>query len=98
MTEPSFPVQVIRGMTVVAAPQEIDITNAGVLRAALLRAAAPTRADLVVDMPGPGSATRPGRMPFSARTNEPGPKAGRSGWSSPARRSAASWPSPPWTV
>ena len=29
MTEPSFPVQVIRGMTVVAAPQEIDITNAG---------------------------------------------------------------------
>ena len=50
MTEPSFPVQVIRGVPVVTAPQEIDITNAGELRAALLRAAASTRADLVVDM------------------------------------------------
>ena len=53
MTEPSFPVEVIRGVPVVIAPAELDITNAGDLRAALLRAAA-TRpdADLVVDMTG----------------------------------------------
>jgi anti-sigma B factor antagonist len=50
MTEPGFPVQVIRGVPVVIAPQEIDITNAGRLRAALLQAAARPGAALVVDM------------------------------------------------
>ncbi|GEM_PF-4645147 len=37
MTEPRFPVQIIRGVPVVVAPQEID--NAEELRAALLSAA-----------------------------------------------------------
>jgi anti-anti-sigma factor len=50
LAEPRFPVQVIRGVPVVAAPQEVDITNAGLLRAALLRAAARPGATLVVDM------------------------------------------------
>jgi anti-sigma B factor antagonist len=50
MTEPRFPVQVIRGVPVVIAPEEIDITNAGLLRAALLRAAARPGAVLVADM------------------------------------------------
>jgi anti-sigma B factor antagonist len=50
MTEPGFPVQVIRGVAVVIAPQEIDITNAGRLRAALLHAAARPGAALAVDM------------------------------------------------
>jgi anti-anti-sigma factor len=50
MTEPGFPVQVIRGVPVVIAPQEIDITNADRLRAALLQAAARPGAALVVDM------------------------------------------------
>jgi anti-anti-sigma regulatory factor len=40
MTEPMFPVQITRGVPVVIAPEEIDITNAGQLRAALLHAAA----------------------------------------------------------
>jgi anti-sigma B factor antagonist len=50
MTEPRFPVRIYRGAPVVTAPQEIDITNAGELRAALLHAAARPGAVLVVDM------------------------------------------------
>jgi anti-sigma B factor antagonist len=50
MTEPGFPVRITCGMPVVIAPQEIDITNAGQLRAALLYAAARPGAALVVDM------------------------------------------------
>jgi anti-sigma B factor antagonist len=51
----SFPVEVVQGVPVVAAPEEIDVTNAEELRAALLRAA-PLRASgdgswtLVVDL------------------------------------------------
>ena len=50
MTEPRFPVRITRGVPVVIAPDEIDITNAGALRAALLRAAARPGPALVVDM------------------------------------------------
>jgi anti-anti-sigma factor len=50
MTEPRFPVRITRGAPVVIVPQEIDITNAGELRAALLHAAARPGAALVVDM------------------------------------------------
>lgn len=50
MTEPRFPVQVIRDVPVVIAPEEIDITNAGALRTALLHAAARPGPVLVVDM------------------------------------------------
>ena len=50
MTEPAFPVQIVRGVPVVTAPQEVDITNASRLRAALLQAAARPGPVLVVDM------------------------------------------------
>jgi anti-sigma B factor antagonist len=50
MTEPRFPVQVTRGVPVVITPDEIDITNAAALRAALLHAAARPGPALVVDM------------------------------------------------
>jgi anti-sigma B factor antagonist len=50
MTEPRFPVSITRGVPVVTAPQEIDITNVGQLRAALLHAAAGPGPALVVDM------------------------------------------------
>jgi anti-sigma B factor antagonist len=50
MPEPSFPVELVDGVPVVAAPEEIDITNAGGLRAALFQAAAPGDGTLVVDM------------------------------------------------
>ena len=52
MTEPRLPVQITRGVPVVIAPQEIDITNADRLRAALLHAAARPGPALVVDMTG----------------------------------------------
>jgi anti-sigma B factor antagonist len=45
-----FPVQVIGGVPVVAAPEEIDITNADALRSALLHTAADGHRTLVVDM------------------------------------------------
>ena len=38
MPETSFPVEVIEGVPVVTAPEEIDITNADGLQAALLEA------------------------------------------------------------
>ena len=65
MPETSFPVEVIEGVPVVTAPEEIDITNADGLQAALLEAvllepaqretaqretAEPGRAMVVVDM------------------------------------------------
>jgi anti-sigma B factor antagonist len=48
--EISFPVEMAGGVPVVTAPEEIDITNAGGLRAALLQAAAQGNRTLVVDM------------------------------------------------
>jgi anti-sigma B factor antagonist len=50
MLEVRFPVDVIGGVPVVAAPEEIDITNATALRAALLDAAASGHGTFVVDM------------------------------------------------
>jgi anti-anti-sigma factor len=50
MPEVSFPVGVIDGVPVVAAPEEIDVTNAGELRAALFQAAAAGNPTLIVDM------------------------------------------------
>ena len=50
MPEVSFPVAVTGGVPVVIAPEEIDITNAAGLRAALLQAAAAGNRTLVVDM------------------------------------------------
>ena len=50
MTEPRFPVRITRGVPVVIAPEEIDITNAGALRAALLHAASRPGPAMVVDM------------------------------------------------
>jgi len=49
MPDARFPVEVVRGVPVVAAPEEIDITNAEALRAALLTAA-DGHGTLVVDM------------------------------------------------
>ena len=46
----TFPLHVIMGVPVVAAPEEIDITNAAELRAALVEAAASGHKALVVDM------------------------------------------------
>ena len=52
MPDDSFPVEVLGGVPVVAAPEEIDITNAEALHSALLAAAAAAdrQGTLVVDM------------------------------------------------
>src|SRR5580693_5401708 len=50
MPDGSFPVEIVKGMPVVAAPEEIDITNAEALRATLLNAVANGHGRLVVDM------------------------------------------------
>ena len=50
MPDVRFPVEAVRGVPVVAAPEEIDITNAEALRAALSTAAADGHGTLVVDM------------------------------------------------
>jgi anti-anti-sigma factor len=48
--EISFPVEVVEGVPVVTAPEEIDLANAAGLQAALLEAVEPGRALVVVDM------------------------------------------------
>ena len=50
MPEIGFPVELVRGVPVVGAPEEIDITNAAGLRAALLESAARGHGTFVVDM------------------------------------------------
>jgi anti-sigma B factor antagonist len=50
MPEDRFPVEVVQGVPVVAAPEEIDITNAEALRSALITAATDGHGTLVVDM------------------------------------------------
>jgi anti-sigma B factor antagonist len=50
MPDIRFPVEVVEGVPVVGAPEEIDITNATDLRAAMLEAAAQGQGTLVVDM------------------------------------------------
>ncbi len=52
MSDPSFPVCVRDGLAVVTTPAEIDISNAGPLREALLAAAATGQRVIVVDMSG----------------------------------------------
>ena len=50
MPEACFPVEVADGVPIVTAPEEIDITNAAALRAALAGAAGQGDGALVVDM------------------------------------------------
>ena len=50
MPDTGFSVEVVRGVPVVAVPEEVDINNAAGLRAALLQAATHAHETLVVDM------------------------------------------------
>jgi anti-sigma B factor antagonist len=52
MNDGSFPVELVRGVPVVALPAEIDITNAEELRSALLEAGTLGHGTLVIDMTG----------------------------------------------
>jgi anti-sigma B factor antagonist len=50
MNHIKFPIEMVRGIPVVTAPEEIDITSAGGLRAALVDSAARGQGTLVVDL------------------------------------------------
>ena len=50
MPDVRFPVEVIKGVPVLTAPEEIDITNAGELETALLRSARRGPGGFVVDL------------------------------------------------
>ncbi|HEY2553565.1 MAG TPA: STAS domain-containing protein [Streptosporangiaceae bacterium] len=50
MPDVKFPTQLVAGVPVVAAPEEIDITNAEEMRSALLKAAANGQRAIVMDM------------------------------------------------
>lgn len=52
MSDPSFPISVQHGQAVLATPEEIDISNAGLLRDALASAIASGQPLIVVDMSG----------------------------------------------
>ena len=52
MRDDRYPFEVVSGVPVVTAPEEIDITNAEELRSALLEAVAHGPGSLVVDMTG----------------------------------------------
>jgi anti-sigma B factor antagonist len=52
MPELRLPVELVGGVPVITAPKEIDFTNAAVLRAALLEAAAYGRGATVADLSG----------------------------------------------
>ena len=52
MPDGRFPVEAARGVPVVTTPEEIDITNAAGLRAAVLQAAAHGHGTFAVDMTG----------------------------------------------
>ena len=50
MHDGRFPIELVSGVPVVAAPEEVDIVNTPELRSALLKAAAHSSATLVADM------------------------------------------------
>lgn len=52
MSDPSFPLSLYDGQAVVTTPEEIDISNAGLLREALQAATANGQPVIVVDMSG----------------------------------------------
>jgi anti-sigma B factor antagonist len=52
VSDPSFPLSVQHGQAVVTTPEEIDISNAGLLREALASAIASGQPLIVVDMSG----------------------------------------------
>ena len=97
MPDGSFPVEIVKGMPVVAAPEEIDITNAGAPRAALLNAAANGHDRLVVDMTRTQFCDSSGLHTLIAAHKRAEPRAVRSCSSYPVPPSCGFSHSPAWT-
>jgi anti-anti-sigma factor len=70
----------VSGVPVVAAPAEIDVTNAGWLRSVLLEAAACGHGTFVVDMTGTQFCASAGVGVLARRTRGRWPKAASCGW------------------
>jgi anti-anti-sigma factor len=95
MPRASFRVEMVSGVPVVGAPEEIDITNAAGLRAALLDATAHGNGMLVVDMSQTQFCDSAGlNVLVRARISGHRPKVVRCCWSSALLRSSASLQSP----
>ena len=80
MVDGRFPVGVVDGVAVVTAPEEIDITNAPDLRAALLEAAAQGNSTLVADLSGTQFCDSSGLHTCWRPISGPRPKAVSSCW------------------
>jgi anti-anti-sigma factor len=98
MPDAGFPVEVIRSVPVVAAPEDIDITNAAELRTALRQAAARGHRTFVVDMSRRQFCDTAGLHALVGAHKRPAPRAARYCWSSVAILSSASSRSPGLTA
>jgi anti-anti-sigma factor len=98
MPEANFPVEVVSGVPVVTALEEIDITNAAGLRAALLEAAADGSRTLVVDMAQTQICDSAGLNVLVRAHKGPGPRVVSCCWSSVPLPSCASSRSPASTA
>ena len=98
MQDGRFPVELASGVPVVAAPQEIDITNAPDLGSALLAAAADRPGTLVADLTRTRFCDSSGVHACWRRISAPRPTAANSCWSFPMPRCSASSRSPALTA
>jgi len=98
MHDGRFPVELVGGVPVVAAPEEIDITNAPELRSALLEAATEEHVTLVADLTRTRFCDSSGVHACWRRISAPRPTAANSCWSFPMPRCSASSRSPALTA
>jgi anti-anti-sigma regulatory factor len=80
MPEVSYPIEMVNGVPVVAAPAGINISNADWLQAVLLEAAARGHATFVVDMTCTQFCASAGVGPWCGRTSTPWPNSASCRW------------------
>src|SRR2546430_777289 len=83
MTDLKYPIEMVNGVPVVAAPEEIDASNADWLHAVLREAADGGHERFVVDMTRTRFCASAGVGSWRGRTTAPWPKAANCGWSGP---------------
>ena len=98
MPDVGFSVEVIRGVPVVATPEDVDINNAAGLRAALLQSAALGPGTLVVDMTRTQFCDTAGLHALVGAHKRARPRAAGCCWSCRARPSCGSSRSPGLTT
>ena len=83
MASARYPIEMVNGVPVVAAPEEIDATNADWFEAVVWQAHYGGHATLVVDMTRTRFCASAGVGSWRGRTSEPWPTAASCGWSCP---------------